>query len=74
MIELVFVLLLYSNGEAIEYTPYDKLSECLSTKRTIKRNVNGGVNFDNQWKCKELKVKLEKNLDGSYDIVELIEE
>ena len=47
---------------------------CLSTKRTIKRNVNGGVNFDSQWKCKELKVKLEKKSDGGYDIVELIEE
>ena len=35
-----FVLLLYiGNGELIEYTVRDGLSDCLSTKRTIERNM-----------------------------------
>ncbi len=35
-----FVLLLYmSGGELIEYTVRDGLSECLSTKRTMERNM-----------------------------------
>ena len=34
------VLLLYmSGGELIEYTVRDGLSECLSTKRTMERNM-----------------------------------
>jgi len=35
-----FVLLLYmSGGELIEYTVRDGLSHCLSTKRTMERNM-----------------------------------
>ena len=35
-----FVLLLYmSGGELIEYTVRDGLRECLSTKRTMERNM-----------------------------------
>ena len=35
-----FVLLLYmSGGELIEYTIRDGLSHCLSTKRTMERNM-----------------------------------
>lgn len=68
-IELTFVLLLVMGGERIEYTPYQSLSECLSVKRKIKRNVGYTSSFDKQWSCKELKVKLE---DGY--IVEFVEE
>ena len=39
MIEVTFVLLLFTGGEAIEYTPYENLSQCLSTRRKIKRNI-----------------------------------
>jgi len=54
-----FVLLLYmSGGELIEYTVRDGLSECLSTKRTMERNLqikptnNDGVSIS----CKKLAV------------------
>ena len=54
-----FVLLLYmSGGELIEYTVRDGLSECLSTKRTLERNMqikptnNDSVSIS----CKKLAV------------------
>lgn len=76
MIEAVFVLLLWTAGDdqPIEYTPYESLSECLATKRKIKRNIVGGVDFDQRWQCKEITVQLEKSADGSYHILKLMEE
>ena len=68
MVELTFVLLLVIGGEKVEYTPYGSLSECLSVRRKIKRNVGHTNNFDQKWSCKELKVKVE---DGN--ILEIIE-
>jgi hypothetical protein len=74
MIELTFVLLLSLGGEYIEYTPYENLSECLSTRRKIQRNSGSSVDFDKRWVCKQMKVKLETLSDGSLHIVELVEE
>ena len=68
MVELTFVLLLVMGGERVEYTPYQSLSECLSVRRKIKRNVGPTNNFDQKWSCKELKVKVK---DGQ--ILEIIE-
>jgi len=68
VVELTFVLLLVMNGEKVEYTPYDSLSQCLSVRRKIKRNEGYTNNFDQKWSCKELKVKVE---DGN--ILEIIE-
>jgi hypothetical protein len=69
MVELTFVLLLVMGGEKVEYTPYQSLSECLSVRRKIKRNVGHTNNFDQKWSCKELKVMM---LDG--EILEFIEQ
>ena len=68
MVELTFVLLLVMGGEKVEYTPYESLSECLSVRRKIKRNVGHTNNFDQKWSCKELKVKVK---DGN--ILEFVE-
>ena len=68
VVELTFVLLLDMGGEKIEYTPYQSLSECLSIRRKIKRNVGPSNNFDQKWSCKELKVKVK---DG--EILEFVE-
>ena len=68
MIELTFVLLLVMNEERVEYTPYKSLSECLSMRRKIKRNVGHTSNFDQKWSCKEHKVMV---LNG--EILEFIE-
>jgi|TARA_R100001163_G_scaffold5377_1_gene6514 hypothetical protein len=67
MIEATFVLLLVMAGERVEYTPYQSLSECLSVRRKIKRNVGPTNNFDQKWSCKELKVKIK---DG--EIIEFV--
>ena len=67
MVELTFVLLLVMGGEKVEYTPYQSLSECLSVRRKIKRNVGPTNNFDQKWSCKELKVKVK---DG--EIIEFV--
>lgn len=69
MIELTFVLLLVMNGEKVEYTPYQSLSQCLSVRRKIKRNIGHTNNFNEKWSCKELKVKLSNG-----EILEFIEE
>ena len=69
MIELTFVLLLVMNGEKVEYTPHDSLSECLAIRRKIKRNVWHTNNFDQKWSCKQFKVMM---LNG--EILEFIEE
>ena len=58
IIEVTFVLLLTIGQERLEYTPYQSLSECLSVRRKIKRNVGHSSNFDQKWSCKELKVKI----------------
>ena len=68
MIEATFVLLLVMGGERVEYTPYVSLSECLSVRRKIKRNIGPTNNFEQKWSCKELKVKLK---DGQ--ILEIVE-
>tara|TARA_Y100000401_G_C8255673_1_gene190603 strand:+ start:566 stop:772 length:207 start_codon:yes stop_codon:yes gene_type:complete len=68
MIELTFVLLLMIGDEKVEYTPYKNLSECLSVRRKIKRNVGYTTDFEKKWSCKELKVKMS---DG--EILELVE-
>lgn len=69
MVELTFVLLLVMGGEKVEYTPYQSLSECLSVRRKIKRNVGHTNNFDQKWSCKELKVMV---LNG--EILDFIED
>jgi hypothetical protein len=59
IIEMTFVLLLTIGQERLEYTPYQSLSECLSVRRKIKRNVGHSSNFDQKWSCKELRVKIQ---------------
>jgi len=59
-----FVLLLYvSGGELIEYTVRNGLSDCLSTKRTMERNMSldpnskGGARVS----CQKLQVVIDDN-------------
>ena len=68
MIEVTFVLLLMIGEERMEYTPYKNLSECLSVRRKIKRNVGHTTDFEKKWSCKEHKVMV---LNG--EILEFIE-
>lgn len=57
-----FVLLLYmSGGELIEYTVRDGLSECLSTKRTMERNmtIDSNSTTGTRISCQKLEVLID---------------
>ena len=68
MVETLFVLFLTLGGEAKEWTPHFKLSDCLAVKRRIDRNVGSG----HLYSCKKEKVTLEQNGD-EYIIVDFVE-
>ena len=54
MIEIVVGLLMYLNGDIVEHTYKEKMSECLKSKRIAEREVNPqSVRFS----CKKLKQK-----------------
>ena len=64
-----FVLLLYmSGGELLEYSVRDGLSECLSTKRTMERNMT--VDPNNTTGTRISCQKLEVVIDETGDILE----
>lgn len=66
------VLLLYVSGDIIEYKGYENISKCLSTKREIERNV--GKHLKNtRYACEMRKVELDKNADGKYFVVNIVE-
>ncbi len=51
--------LLMISTKKMEYTTYQSLSECLSVRRKIKRNVGHTNNFDQKWSCKQFTVKMD---------------
>ena len=59
MKETLFVLFLTLGGEPKEWTPHFSLSDCLSVKRKIHRNVGQG----HLYSCKKETVELEQNGD-----------
>ena len=69
MIQLVFALCLFINGELVEHRIQDSLSTCLKMKREATRNMD----MDNkQFMCGEVEAELEKNIDGSISINKII--
>ena len=72
MIENIMVLLLYVSGDIIEYKGYENISECLSTKREIERNIGKHLK-STRYACEMRKVKLDKNADGKYFVVNIVE-
>mgnify|MGYP001036876829 CR=1 FL=1 len=72
MIENIMVLLLYVSGDIMEYKGYENISDCLSTKREIERNVGKHLK-STRYACEMRKVKLDKNADGKYFIVNIVE-
>ncbi len=69
MIKLVFALCLFINDELIEHRIQDTLSSCLKMKREASRNMNMN---NKQLMCGEVEATLEKNIDGSISISEII--
>ena len=75
MVGEFFVLLMFF-GEPIalkEYTARESLSECLAAKRTIERNLRGGMSRTHQssviLKCGKYKVEYV----GDYNITKFID-
>lgn len=69
MKETLFVLFLTLGGEPIEWTPHFSLSQCLSVKRKIARNIG----TSEMYSCKKETVTLEKSGDHYY-IIDFVEE
>jgi len=70
MIETLFILFLYMNNKAIEYTPKDSLGDCLGSKRQIERNLGDS----NRYSCEKHTVKTMEKTNGKKEIVEFIED
>ena len=69
MTKIVIALCLFLNGELIEHRVQESMSTCLKMKREATRNMN----MDNkQLMCGEVEATLEKNIDGSISIGEII--
>ena len=59
MVETLFVLFLMIGNEPIEWTPHTTLSQCLSVKRKIERNI--GNKAASRYSCKERTVQLNED-------------
>ena len=72
MVKEVFVLFLYLGGEPTEWTPHFTLSECLSVKRKIERNV--GKKAGERYSCKQETVEITNdNPQGVFVITKFVE-
>ena len=69
MIQLVFALCLFINGELVEHRIQDSLSTCLKMKREATRNMDMQ---NKQFMCGEVEAEIEKNIDGSLSINKII--
>ena len=69
MIQLVFALCLFINGELVEHRIQDSLSTCLKMKREATRNMDMK---NKQFMCGEVEAELETNIDGSKTIKKII--
>jgi hypothetical protein len=68
MIETVFALLMFVNGEIKEARIQDSMGMCLSGKRKAERQYSESVSY----KCIKSQAELEDNIDGSKSIKKLI--
>ena len=68
MIETVVALLMFVGPDIKEHRIQPSMSECLKGKRHASRNISENVEF----KCIKSKAQIEKNIDGSFSIKELI--
>ena len=68
MIETVFALLMFVNGEIKEARIQDSMGICLRHKREAERQYNESVSY----KCWKGSAELESNIDGSKSIKKLI--
>jgi hypothetical protein len=68
MIESVFALLMFVNGEIKEARIQESMGICLRHKREAERQYSESVSY----KCIKSQAELEDNIDGSKSIKKLI--
>ena len=68
MIETVFALLMFINGEIKEHRIQPSMGICLRHKREAERQYSETVSY----KCIKSQAELEDNIDGSKSIKKLI--
>lgn len=75
MVGEFFILLMFlgSPSELQEFTIRDGLSECLSTKRTIERNIRGGKSTEYNGTMRLACKKLEVEYDDKFNIIKFVE-
>ena len=68
MIEQVFALLMFINGEIKEHRIQPSMGMCLSGKRKAERQYSESVSY----KCWKGSAELEDNIDGSKSIKKIL--
>jgi hypothetical protein len=71
MIIKAWILCLFLGGTLIEHTYRSSMSECLSAKRKIERNLLSSNN-NAQYKCGFKDVKVEPLPSGGYRIISVV--
>jgi len=69
MIQLVFALCLFINGELIEHRIQSSLSDCLKNKREATRQMEMS---NKSLMCGEVEAEIALNVDGSKSIKKII--
>lgn len=69
MIQLVFALCLFINGELIEHRIQSSLSDCLKHKREATRQMEMA---NKSLMCGEVEAEISLNVDGSKTIKKII--
>jgi len=69
MTKVVIALCLFLNGKLVEHRVQESMGTCLKMKREASRNMNMN---NKQLMCGEVEATLEKNIDGSISISEII--
>jgi len=72
MIEVVFAILMISNGQVIEYVPTNGMADCLEQKRIVSRQIGedqDGISIQ----CKQVKAEIEIDMGDRKRIKKIIE-
>lgn len=72
MIEVVFAILMISNGQVIEYVPTNGMADCLEQKRIVSRQIGedqNGISIQ----CKQVKAEIEIDMGDRKRITKIIE-
>jgi|TARA_R100001082_G_scaffold108187_1_gene83089 hypothetical protein len=72
MIEVVFAILMISNGQVIEYVPTNGMADCLEQKRIVSRQI--GEDQDGiSMQCKQITAEIEIDMGDRKRITKIIE-